>query len=192
MPAALSPRTTLVLPMSPEYLPVDVPHTCPAVNDARRLLLDPDPVAHRTEVSDSHDERSHAVTLTLAPPLASPRPIPDPAIVKLADPVDARLALRPLLTDNRPKDIPRVMLPTRVPTVADRRLLPLLVTPEAARHVSDVSDCHAAPSHAVPPSAAAPDLDADPMPPPCTVRIDDPVAPLLCNRDPLSPPLSAE
>ena len=178
--------------MSPEYLPVDVPHTCPAVTDARRLLLDPDPVAHRTEESDSHDERSHAVTLTLAPPQASPRPIPDPAIVKLADPVDARLALRPLLTDNRPKDIPRVMLPTRVPTDADRRLLPLLVTPEAARHVSDVSDCHVTPSHAVPPSAAAPDLDADPMSLPCTVRIDDPVAPLLCNRAPLRPPLSAE
>lgn len=190
--AAFDPRTPLILPMSQVCTPVAVPTTCPAVSDARRLLPDADPIAHRTEVSDSHDERSPAVTPALAVPLVSPRPIPNPAIVMLADPVAARFARKPLLTLGIPNDSPRVMLLIRAPTVADTRLLPLSATPDAARHVSDVSDCHTAPSHAVRPSAAAPDLDIDPIPLPCIVRVDDPVVTMFCTRAPLSLTLSAE
>ena len=69
-------------------------------------------------------------------------------------------------------------------------LVPL--TPPPTRHLVDVSDSHSVASHPVCPSLTPPVYVASPMPPPCTVTLVDPVAPLFPLRITLMLPTSVE
>ena len=98
----------------------------------------------------------------------------------LADPVAARFDRSTALIDPISAERPADELPARIPTVTNRRRLP--PTPWATPHRKDVSDPQVVRSHADALSLTADVNAADPMPPPCTVTLADPVVPTFVRR----------
>ena len=66
-----------------------LPARRPAVSIARWLPASPRPVWQRTDVSDSHVDRSHAVRESLAADVYVASPMLPPCMVTLAEPVAA-------------------------------------------------------------------------------------------------------
>jgi len=76
---------------------VTLPADRPAVSIARWLPTSPRPVLHRTDVSDSHVDRSHAVCESLTADVYVASPMLPPNSVMLAEPVAALFLLNTTL-----------------------------------------------------------------------------------------------
>ena len=84
---------TLIVPSAMLNVRVTLPATMPHVIETVRLAIKACPAPDRTDVSDSHVVRSHAVSPTRTDGQYVASPNLAPAIVTLADPVDATLLL---------------------------------------------------------------------------------------------------
>ena len=89
VPPLFGLRTALIELASIESNCVTLPTVRPALSIARLLPTSPRPVWHRTDVSDSHVERSHAVCESLAPEVYVASPMLPPCTVMLPEPVAA-------------------------------------------------------------------------------------------------------
>ena len=154
------------------------------------LPITPCELWQRTDVSDSHVDRSHRVCPT--PPYAVyvARPMLAPCTVTLVDPVAALLALRMTLSMPTSKDSPALTLPYLTPALIPTCRLP--ITPCPIWHRMDVSASHVVRSHAVLPTLVEAVYVVSPRPDPCTVTLDDPVAARLLRLDTLTMLSSAE
>jgi hypothetical protein len=103
--------------MSAESPIVMLPTRTPTVSTAFRLPAVPLPVLHLTDVSASHEDRSHMVDFVLAHDVKVCRPIEAPTKVILADPEDCLFCLVTMLTDFELKENPSLLLPTPKPAV---------------------------------------------------------------------------
>ena len=109
----------------------------------------------------------------------------------LADPVAARFdRITALIAPLVSADSPAEELPERIPIVANTRRLPL--TPWDAPHRIDVSDPHVVRSHPEAPSLNADVNATDPMLPPCTVTLAEPVVAIFVGINKLLVPESNE
>ena len=105
-------------------------------------------------------------------------PIPDPPTVTLIDPDAPPFTRTTALTPPPPPERPSVTLPPPPPPTVTSA--PRLPTPDCPhRHCSAVSDTHSLLSQPLPPSLPRPVADASPIPPPCTVKLADPLLPPL-------------
>jgi hypothetical protein len=182
--------TALVEPASIETDCVTLPADRPAVSIARMLPTSPGPVLHRTDVSDSHVDRSHVVCPADPRALYVASPMLAPCTVTLADPVVALLVLRTMLSTPASNDRPELTLPCLTPTLIPTSRLP--ITPCPTWHRTDVSASHVVRSHAVLPTPIEAVYVASPRLDPCTVTLDDPVAARLPRLDTLTMPSSTE
>ena len=172
--ARFVPRTELDASLSADMALVALPCRSPAVIRTVRVPPSPCPMLHRTDVSDAHPLRSHALP-PVRPETDEPAlPIPAPATVMLNDPVAAWFAMRSTLASVESADTASVALPCRSPTVKAASLVP--ISPCPTWHRTDVSDSHALRSHALPPVRPDPDDPASPRPDPAIVTLIDPVA----------------
>ena len=145
---------------------------------------------HRTDVSDSHVDRSQVDCPAAPYAVYAARPMLAPCTVKLADPVEALLVLRMMLMAPTSKDIPPLTLPYLAPTLIPTCRLPITLRP--TWHRTDVSASHVVRSHAVRPTLAEAVYVVSPRLDPCTVTLVDPVAARLLRLDTLAMPSSAE
>jgi hypothetical protein len=154
------------------------------------LPITPCELWQRTDVSDSHVDRSHRVCPT--PPYAVyvARPMLAPCTVTLVDPVAALLALRMTLSMPTSNDSPALTLPYLTPALIPTCRLP--ITPCPIWHRMDVSASHVVRSHAVLSTLVEAVYVVSPRPDPCTVTLDDPVAARLLRLDTLTMLSSAE
>ena len=113
-----------------------------------------------------------------------------PCTVTLADPVDALLVLRTMLSMPASNDRPELTLPYLAPTLIPTSRLP--ITPCPTWHRRDVSASHVVRSHAVLPTLIEAVYVVSPRLDPCTVTLDDPVAARLRCLDTLTMPRSTE
>eukprot|EP00291_Cryptomonas_curvata_P005011 CAMPEP_0172206896 /NCGR_PEP_ID=MMETSP1050-20130122/33499_1 /TAXON_ID=233186 /ORGANISM="Cryptomonas curvata, Strain CCAP979/52" /LENGTH=241 /DNA_ID=CAMNT_0012886083 /DNA_START=1011 /DNA_END=1734 /DNA_ORIENTATION=+ len=139
---------------------------------------------HSTNVSDSHVDRSHVVCPADPKAVYAASPMLAPCTVTLADPVDALLVLRTMLSMPTSKDRLELTLPYLAPTLIPTSRLP--ITPCPTWHRSDVSASHVVRSHAVLPTLIEAVYVASPRLDPCTVTLDDPVAARLRRLDTLT------
>jgi hypothetical protein len=139
---------------------------------------------HRTDVSDSHVDRSHVVCPADPRALYAASPMLAPCTVTLADPVVALLVLRTMLSTPASNDRPELTLPCLTPTLIPTSRLP--ITPCPTWHRTDVSASHVVRSHAVLPTPIEAVYVASPRLDPCTVTLDDPVAARLPRLDTLT------
>ena len=154
VPPRFPRRVTLSPPKSTVHACVMLPIVSPAVITTRRVPLTPCPARHLTDVSDSHSVPSHPVRPCRPLAVYDTSPMPDPCTVTDPDPVPARFTRRVTLTAPRSAVHACVMVPTRSPDVITTRRVP--PSPCPTRHLTDVSDSHAVPSHPVRPSRALP------------------------------------
>eukprot|EP00961_Rhodomonas_salina_P165959 2236131-Rhodomonas_salina.1 len=161
------------MPRSVDSVAVMVPPRSPVVTETLRVPPTVPATKHLTDVSDSHSVPSHTLRPTAENPENAVSPMLRPCTVTLADPVlptlTRRVALRPIESD----DQLAVTLPARSPTVIATRRVPR--TPSTTRHLTDVSDSQAVPSHPVCPTWAIPEYAFCPRHPPSTVTLVDPV-----------------
>ena len=150
----------------------------------------PDPILHRTDVSDSHSLDSHPLPAFRAIDDHPASPIPAPATLRLADPVAARFIPRTELEPPPSADTALVVLPCRSPAVTLTALVP--PSPDPTPHRTDVSDSHPLLSHTLLPVRPETDAPATPIPPPTTVMLADPVAARFALRSPLARVESAD
>jgi hypothetical protein len=162
----------------------------PTLSKARLLPVMPSAPWHRTDVSDSHVDRSPLVCPSAPATLYPAAPMLAPCTVTLADPVAARLALPIAVTVLASCDTPALMLPCLTPLLIVSWRVP--ITPCPAWHRIDVSAPHVVRSHPVLPSRPDPVCVASPNPDPCTVTLDDPVAARFVRRAPLAIPSPTE
>lgn len=182
--------STLSAPSATEYTTVKLPGLTPA-DTARRLLpIDPLPIWHRTDVSDSHEVPSHVECPPRPAPLLYASPNPLPRIVTLLAPVPAALArLNPLPTPNTNEN-PAVVLAVSPPVVTNTRRLPTAPCP--VWHRTDVSASHVVCSQPVALAIPAVVDDLRPMLAPCSVMLADPVAAALASSSTLNASDTAE
>ena len=140
--------------MSADHAILKLPPRSPAVITTRRVPDTPCPTRHLTDVSDSHSVPSHPVAPCRLRPVYAASPMLLPCTVTDPDPVPARFTRRVTLSAPRSAVHACVMVPTRSPDVITTRRVPTAPCP--ARHLTDVSDSHAVPSHPVRPSRALP------------------------------------
>ena len=141
VPAAFAPLVTLIACAATDTPLVSVPDLPPAVITVRPLLsLVVSDALHAIAVSDSHVERSHAVSIPRALALDAKSPRPAPCTVTLADPDAATLLARTLLPTATAKDNAPLTLPARIPVVTASRWLP--TPPWPSRPRNPVSDTH--------------------------------------------------
>ena len=119
-------RFTLEIALNPDESPENTVVTLPSrvpttVTDSARLPLIPPLAWHSTDVSDFHVERSHAVYPICNQAVRLDPPMPAPSIVKLAEPDECRLVLPAALICARSLEYVSVLVPVRIPTVADSR-----------------------------------------------------------------------
>jgi hypothetical protein len=145
---------------------------------------------HRTDVSDSHVDRSHVVRPADPKAVYAASPMLAPCTVTLADPVEALLVLRTMLSMPASNDRPELTLPYLAPTLIPTSRLP--ITPCPTWHRRDVSASHVVRSHAVLPTLIEAVYVVSPRLDPCTVTLDDPVAARLRCLDTLTMPRSTE
>jgi hypothetical protein len=162
----------------------------PTLSEARPLPIMPCTPWHRTDVSDSHVDRSPLVCPSAPDTLYPAGPMLAPCSVTLADPVTARLALPIALTMLASCDTPALMLPCLTQVLTVSRRVPIAPCP--AWHRMDVSASHVVRSHPVLPILADPVCVASPSPDPCTVTLDDPVAGRFVRLGPLAMLTSTE
>ena len=184
VPARLAPLAWLIALASIENERVRHPAWRPAVSSTRWLPATPPPTWHRTDVSDSHVDRSHPVPQGLAAGVYDPTPMPRPCKVRLDAPVAAPLVHTSALNESWSAVKTRVADLMRAPTLSKARLLPVM--PCAPWHRTDVSDSHVDRSPLVCPSAPNTLYPAGPMLAPCTVTLADPVAARLALPIPLT------
>ena len=172
---------------SADIASVALPCRCPTVKAASVVPVSPYPTAHRTDVSDSHPLRSHALP-PIRPDADDPAsPMLDPATVTLIDPVAARFDLCRELAVPWSADSAWVALPCRRPAV--RMVVSVPASRCPTRHTTHVSDVHLLASHALRDIRDDPEAEASPKLDPATVMLDDPVAAwLLCTSDELIDP----
>ena len=91
LPPAFALRPELAIAESTENAQLMLPTRCTALITTSPLRTIPAPASHRTDVSDSHAVRSHAVLPTPIEAVYVVSPRPDPCTVTLDDPVAARL-----------------------------------------------------------------------------------------------------
>ena len=156
----------------------------PTLSEARLLPMMPCTPWHRTDVSDSHVDRSLLVCPSAPNTLYPNWPMLAPCSVTLAAPVAAMLALPIALTMLASCDIPALMLPCLTPMLIASCRVP--ITPCPAWHRTDVSASHVVRSHPVLPKLVDPVCVDRPRPDPCTVTLDDPVAALFARLGPLA------
>ena len=121
LPTEFALRATLKILPSDEYKTLTLPPTAPLVSVTRRLPMTPCPTCPRTDVSDSHVDRSQDVPETRREALYVAKPMLPPNKVTLADPVPPRLLRNTPLTDMVSVECPNVKLPTRRPTLTRTR-----------------------------------------------------------------------
>ena len=145
----LAPTTSL--DTAADKLPTDRPTD----TSTRTLPLRVRPLWHRSEVSDSHTDRSQPVVPDRAAAVPPDSPTPPPCRVTLTEPDEARLALVTALDRCTSIVATRDMVPSLDPTVSDcRKLRPI---PPPLRHCIEVSDPHLVRSHMLPPDPAPPE-----------------------------------
>ena len=144
----------------------------------------------RTDVSDSHVDRSHRVCPAAPCAVCIARPMLAPCAVTLADPVAALLALRVTLSMPTSKDNTALTLPYLAPALIPTCRLPIAPCP--TWHRIDVSASQVVRSHAVLPTLVEAVYVVSPRLDPCTVTLDDPVAARLLRLDTLAMLSSAE
>ena len=105
------------------------------------------PSWHRSDVSDCHAVRSHAVIPDLMETVCDASPRLAPCMVTLEDPVEAAFLLRATLTPAPSNEKPSETLPTF--NAALRSVFRLPKTPCPDWHRIDVSDSHVVRSHDV-------------------------------------------
>ena len=171
---ALAPATSLEKPS--ERLPV-------FKTTLNSMRLHPATAAlarQRMDVSDPQLDRSHAVPRPLAAVDPPASPSPAPCSVTLTDPDVPRLARLVALKDARPTDTLLEPLPAACPAVTNTRRL--VIGPAPPKHRADESDVHDVASQPVAPILPTAVLDQEPIPPPCTVTLVEPVAARLTPR----------
>ena len=144
------------------------------------------PSWHRSDVSDCHAVRSHAVIPDLMETVCDASPRLAPCMVTLLDPVPPRFDLRTALVELASIDTDCVTLPPDRPAVTIARML--LTSPRPVLQRTDVSDSHVDRSHAVCDSRTADVYVASPMLPPCSVTLAEPVAARFVRDDTLNIP----
>ena len=180
-------RAALAVSERPIEKPRDLlPASKPTVSDSRLLPSTPDPVWHRTDVSEIHPVLSHAVRPSFSAPDPATSPARPPYRVTLTDPDEAALPRPMLLSHPAPYDTPTLVLDTRRPADIEARRLPDI--PPAIRPRTNVSDCHAVRSHALRPTLKAALKPESPKLAPCTVTLLVPVAAALAPRTTLAAP----
>ena len=118
------------------------------------------PSWHRSDVSDCHAVRSHAVIPDLMETVCDASPRLAPCMVTLEDPVEAAFLLRATLTPAPSNEKPSETLPSIRPALSSVFRLPKTPCPDW--HRIDVSDSHAVCSHIVPLDLAEAVYDACP------------------------------
>ena len=118
-------RTELEPPPSADINSVALPCRSPAVILTALVPPSPDPIVHRTDVSDSHPLLSHTLLPVRTETDDPATPIPPPTTVMLADPVAARFALRSPLASVESADIASVTLPCSSPMVKAASFVPI-------------------------------------------------------------------
>ena len=150
VPTALARTTWLVAPDAADSAADMLLVRIPTDNDVSRLAPEIRPACPRTDVSDSHDVRSHDEPPSAACAEYAHGPSPPPRTVTLVDPVAAQLAPALELSHGASCDTPRVALLPRAPAVTrSARLLP---RPASAWHRIAVSDSQELRSHALRPT----------------------------------------
>ena len=177
-------RVTLIVAVATLRPLLTLPTRRPNVIAVRRLPAVPSATRQLTDVSDAHDDLSHAVCPCPTDPLIPAHPSPAPCSVTLIPPVAATFARSTTLPALTSVDCPSVMLPTRLPAVSRLRPLPITLCPTSTR--TDVSESHPVSSHPVSPSLPPLVWAASPMLAPCKVTLADPVAALFACRSTLS------
>lgn len=169
----LRPPTMRIHPEAADTAAVMLPVWRPAVSKALRLATSEWAARARAAVSDAHVLCSHELRPVLLQAVCAVDPMFSPYTVTSAAPVppafDTATALRSVEAAERAP----LTLPTPRPTVSDS--LTLAPRPDPARHAAAVSAAHAVDSLEVGPRPARA-LSPNPMPDPCTVTIDAPVA----------------
>jgi hypothetical protein len=181
-------RATLATSGSNDNPALTLPTRWPVVSETRWLPPTLSPPRHRTDVSDSQDVCSHALTPDLTHGVCDVCPKPAPCTVTLADPLPARFACLAWLIPIVSIENDRVRHPPCRPAVSIARWLP--ATPPPALHLTDVSDSRVDRSHPVLHILAAAVYDSAPILPPCTVMLDAPVAAPLVDATALNEPCS--
>ena len=153
-----------------DVLPARSPDVTANLRDDRSVLG----CRPRTVESESHPVDSQLVPDTLMRPLDVHPPRPEPCTVRLADPVEAPLALSLTLTIATSAETLCVTLETRDPTVTPTRRLPPITVP--TEHRTALSDSHAVASQDDPCTRIDDVNVARPSPLPWIVTEDDPVA----------------
>jgi hypothetical protein len=167
-------RMELEPPPSADTALVVLPCRSPAVTLTALVPPSPDPIVHRTDVSDSHPLLSHALP-PIRPDGDDPAsPMLDPATVTLVDPVAATFDLPSELAIPRSADSAEVVLPCRRPAVRLAIRVPASLCPTL--HTTDVCDAHSLASQELPDIRDHPEADNSPKLDPTTVTLDDPVA----------------
>ena len=131
-----------------------LPARMPVVIEILREPITPCPDWHRTELSDSHVVRSHAVPPARIAPVNVATPRFAPWTVMLADPVAALFARRTTLSMPMSMENETLWLPTLRPTVSDICRDPPTLLPTL--HLIDESDSQVVRSHAVSPTLIEP------------------------------------
>ena len=116
---------TLSEAMSTENPAVELPTRSPTVDATKRLPITPSPTWHRTDVSDSHVVRSHAVSPTRRLPVYVVSPMFDPCTVTLADPVLRWFVGLITLNDATSTENASVKHPTSCTTLSDISKVPV-------------------------------------------------------------------
>ena len=171
--AALDLRSPLIPTTSLDTAADKLPTDRPEDTSTRTLPVRVRLLWHRSEVSDSHTDRSQPVVPDRAAAVPPDSPTPPPCRVTLTEPDEARLALVTVLDRCTSIVATRDIVPSLDPTVSDcRKLRPI---PPPLRHCIEESDPHRVRSHMLPPDPAPPEYVALPSPDPTTVMLVDPV-----------------
>ena len=175
------PRRMMLTACSPTVNPSDLlPVRSPLVTIIWRLFVAPWTDWHRTDVSESHADVSHAVLPFTIRSEKAVRPTPSPDIVTLIEPVAAVLDRHKALLLPTTVDRPSETLPTRRPNDSDVRRLP--VAPWLTSHRTAVSETHVVRSQTVLPDLSSSDCAVSPNATPSTVTLVDPVDTTLLLR----------
>jgi hypothetical protein len=147
-------RAVLNNNLPPENISLTLPTRLPALINASRLFVVPDPASHLTDVSDSHTVRSGVERPSLPAVVAPVSPSPAPHITIFVDPVASAFDIPITLAFSLSVDTTTLALPTRPAVLkATRRLS---ASPDTAWHRKDVSDSHAVCSHLLKPNRLDP------------------------------------
>ena len=171
--------STLAEPTSNVHTSVADPTSVPVVNMSWADCARPAPTAQRIEVSDSQVVRSVLVERSESAAVNELRPMLDPCIVTLPDPVETRLVRLIELMATISTEWAAVKLPSRAPAVNEIFRLSTMLCADWHRIV--VSASHVVRSHALLPGRTADVNVPRPKLEPVTVMLIDAVAATLAR-----------